>query len=239
MSRHCAIQQPWQETNVKGLRLLGGSTLSLLIAASPSLAGASSFSGPYLALGAGVLTSQTYETKLRDTNGDRYDTTYGQEDWASKFDIVFGFGERIGDLYLATEFNYTVGNLDGEIGSWRDNQGERAELSVDAGDGLGVSVRVGRMFTDTTLGYAKVTYQQRELEFTGNYRLNNSSGHESEDEDFAGFGVGLGFEYVPPDSPLGIRAEAMRIDFGDETFSDDFKVDLVEHSFNLFASYHF
>ena len=224
---------------MKGLRLLGGSTLSLLIAASPSLAGASSFSGPYLALGAGVLTSQTYETKLRDTNGDRYDTTYGQEDWASKFDIVFGFGERIGDLYLATEFNYTVGNLDGDIISARNNQGDRAELSVDAGDGLGVSVRVGRMFTDTTLGYAKVTYQQRELEFTGNYRLNNSSGHESEDEDFAGFGVGLGFEYVPPDSPLGIRAEAMRIDFGDETFSDDFKVDLVEHSFNLFASYHF
>ena len=230
---------------MKGLRGVAGAGLVAAVAAFPSLAAASSLAGPYVALGAGIFSSQIYEiSDSSNHNGISWKETgnAGQEDWVSKFDFIFGFGEVVGDFYLATEFNYTVGNLDGEIYRERaegvNGETYSSSLSADAGDGFGASVRLGRMLSESNVAYARVTYQQREIEFTASERDNDSRWTESVDEDFSGFGFGFGFEHVPVDSPLGFRGEAMRIEFDDETLNG-IKVEPVEHSFNLYASYHF
>ncbi|QGM21432.1 outer membrane beta-barrel protein [Spiribacter sp. 2438] len=180
------------------------------------------FTGAYIGGSTGLFTSATIE---EDADGDVLNL--GIEDSIfTKLDVIAGYGVQQGQFYFGAEGQYTLtNNLDGRVANI---DGDRVD--AETGDGYAVAARIGFVPNPGLLIYGKIAYGEREFELSFD---DVGSG----DEDFTGVGIGLGVEYMASQN-IGLRLEAMRYDYSDETV-DDVDFDPIEQTVDLGIVYHF
>lgn len=191
----------------------------------PAVQGAD-FDGPYAGGGIGVFGSATAEARISGLSGYSDDSVkIGAEDILTKSDLILGYGKQFDNFYFGGEANYSFGFLDDQVA-----ESDGTQLDVESNNGYGVAARGGYILTPETLAYVKLGYQQREFEL--------SADGESAEEDFSGYVIGGGMAYQIPATPVSIRAEAARIDYGDES-NEGIEAEPTETTVDLQAVYRF
>ena len=180
------------------------------------------FTGAYIGGSTGLFTSAAIE---EDDDGDVLNLGF-EDSIFTKLDVIAGYGVQQGQFYFGAEGQYTLtNNLDGRVANI---DGDRVD--AETGDGYAVAARIGFVPNPGLLIYGKIAYGEREFELSFD---DGGSG----DEDFTGVGIGLGVEYMASQN-IGLRLEAMRYDYSDETV-DDVDFDPIEQTVDLGIVYHF
>ncbi|MCG5531272.1 hypothetical protein LRD18_10435 [Halorhodospira halochloris] len=156
---------------------------------------------------------------------------------------------QVDSFYFGGEIAYSFGMSDEDISDYDSVLNEDHQFyqnfeagdtysenstTVEAGDGYSLSARAGYLVTPSSMVYAKVSYQMRsfESEHSISYTLHDPqqdpeadselvSESLSQDEDFSGFGIGIGAEQQFEQTPLALRVEAMLIEYDDEEVGDE------------------
>ena len=227
----------------------------------------SELSGIYVGGGLGAFGSYDVKGAVPDPRPDWSSTTnYGFSDWLSDANIFVGYGERVGDFYVGGEFALLFDLLGSQdVEEKRDVVRFETEggpvftrrainRSIEAGDGYSISGRLGYLFTPQSMFYVKLSHQVREFKLRQSEQFQDIpmiNATFSGDEDFTGFGLGIGAEHQFSEYPLAVRLEAMRIDYSSEdsrlrfrqpdgSFEDvDIGLDPVESTAKLQLAYRF
>ena len=227
---------------------------SLAIFSTPAF---SDLSGPYVGGGIGLFGSYTAEVTQESfqfgLDDEELSEFVGYTDWFTNADLLVGYGEQVDNFYLGGEFTLSAGLTDEDVEevSGTDtvtNDRVTQTYNIEAGQGYALSGRAGYVLAPSSMVYAKLSYQVREFEAEASIDEPGFSETASDDDNFSGFGIGVGFEHQLQDLPLAFRIEAMRVDYGDEdlTLEDDdwgieqeLNVEPVENTVDLQAVYRF
>ncbi|GEM_PF-4224780 len=210
---------------MKTIKYLAPAFVSAL--AFASTAQASEFEGFYAGGGVGVFGTATAELKFDDGSS----ATFGAEDFLNKADLIVGYGQQDDGFYIGGEAAYSFGMLDDEIVEGSSAvDGASDSLDLETNGGYMLAGRAGYIVSPAAMAYVKLGYQQREFEFSDNA--------DSVDEDFDGYVVGGGMAYHMAGTPVTVRAEATRTEYGDEVIGAD-EVEPTETSVDLQAVYRF
>jgi len=169
--------------------------------------------GAYMAGGLGVFGS--YSLELEQSFSDETNIhKWGISDWLHKADLVVGYGRETtitgytSRYYIGAEITYSNSFIDEVLSRETDDT-----ATLEVGDGYAVSARGGYFYAPTTMAYLKFSYMLRDYDIT----FSAEDFVASEEARFRGFGVGFGLEHHFSETPLALRFETMRVEFGSES----------------------
>jgi outer membrane immunogenic protein len=137
--------------------------------------------------------------------------------------VFLGFGGRNSRLYGAVEGDFSINNNEKSYSSGSDS------LKIEQGRTFGVSGLVGYYVTDQAMIYGRAGWAQTKFEAT----VNTSDGSASEDDNFNGFRLGGGADFMFT-SNLFARAEYSHTWYGENTYISGTNSISLEPSEDLF-----